>query len=152
MKSEARLLRMVRTKKEFCYVLEAENAPSSLKGAFLLRCRHDAKSLNGLEWSICTPYPICHITGDSLRVIALTEDSSAHVLDLKGRYVLPPLILHAYPSKIFHHGPYLLVVTVRATLHMWNVHTKKCVLKAESIAPLLDQCASLDQRDRKSVV
>ncbi|ODM92537.1 Protein HIRA [Orchesella cincta] len=73
------------------------------------------------------------------RIIALCENATAHVLDIKGRYAFPPIMLSGYPSKTVQSGAFLVVVTTKAFIHVWNIHAKSVVLKSESLLPLLTQ-------------
>lgn len=102
-----------------------------------LVCTHSATSLHGLEWTLCTDAPICAVTGDGHRIAVVCENATAHVLDVKGRYAFPPIMLSGQPSKILLHGAFLAVITARALVHVWNVHSKSVVLKSESLVPLL---------------
>ncbi|ODN02676.1 Protein HIRA [Orchesella cincta] len=99
-----------------------------------LACTHNSSSFNGLEWTLCTDAPICGLTGDMHRIIALCENATAHVLDIKGRYAFPPSC-----SPVTLSGAFLVVVTTKAFIHVWNIHAKTVVLKSESLLPLLTQ-------------
>jgi len=133
----------VNIKSEPGYSLEVKNRNKRPDGmCHQLRCKHQPSSVQGLEWTICTDSPICGISGDVHRIVALCEDATIHVLDLKGRYALSPVVLSSYPSKMIHSGPYLLIITTKAFLHVWNIHSKTVVIKSESLLPLLNQPGS----------
>lgn len=105
-------------------------------------CKHEKESLEGLSWTVCVESPICGLAGDASRVVVLCEDSTCHVLDVKGRYSLPPIVLPNPPHSLTLRDQYLMVITTKATLHMWNVHSKKNIIRSESLLPLLNQNVS----------
>lgn len=122
------------------YSLQVTNHHKRPDGAcHQLVCTHSSASFNGLIWTICTDAPVCGLSGDCHRIVVLCENSTAHVLDTKGRYAFPPLVLSSYPSKMVLSGAFLAIVTVKALIHIWNIHTKSVVIRSESLLPLLNQ-------------
>lgn len=105
----------------------------------VLRCVHSSLSLSGLHWTLCTDAPICAIAGNGTRIVAICEDALTHIVNLKGRYSMPPFLISSLPSKIALHGVFLMVATIKATLHVWNIFSNKTVVKSESLLPLLNQ-------------
>lgn len=95
--------------------------------------------MQGLEWTICSDAPICAASGDLCNVVALCEDATVHVFDLKGRYQMSPFVLSGYPSRLVQSGRLLLIITIKAVLHIWDVHSKTVVIKSESLIPILNQ-------------
>jgi len=102
-----------------------------------LKCQHTLSSFDGLHWAISTDAPICAVAGDRHRIVATCQDGTVHILDLKGRYTIPPYLIPSLPTKLCLSGAYLLIVTVRATVHVWNIHHHKSIIKSESILALL---------------
>lgn len=138
MKVETILHLQVNPKPDCSYSLQVTNHYQRADGmCHQLVCSHANTSLNGLEWTMCTDHPICGLTGDVHRIVAVCENATAHVLDIKGRYAFPPVVLSGLPSKIVQSGAFLVVVTSKAVIHVWNLHTKSVVLKSESLLPLL---------------
>jgi len=130
----------VTTKPESSYSLEVKNKNKRTNGVCNeLRCKHFPSSFHGLEWTLCTDAPICGISGDIHRIVAVCEDATLHIVDLKGRYALSPILLSSYPSKMVLSGAFLIIITTKACLQMWNIHTKKVIIKSESLLPLLNQ-------------
>lgn len=103
-----------------------------------MKCQHEHSSFEGLYWAISTDAPICVVAADSDRIAAACEDATVHILDLKGRYSLPPFLISSLPTKFCLNGAHLLIVTVKATLHVWNVRSNKSIIKSESISSLLN--------------
>ncbi|CAG7836286.1 unnamed protein product [Allacma fusca] len=139
MKMEQNHLQVV-VKKTGGYSLSVEN--HKRVGRFTshsITCHHEKDSLDGLNWTICVESPICGMTGDAFRVVVLCEDCTCHVLDMKGRYSLPPVVVPNFPHSMIVREQFLMITTVKATLHMWNIHLKKNVIRSESLLPLLNQ-------------
>lgn len=95
--------------------------------------------MQGLGWTGCTDAPICAVSGDLHRIVALCEDASVHVFDIKGRYAMSPFVLSGYPSRLVQSGRLLLVITIKGILHIWDIHNKTVVIKSESLVPILNQ-------------
>jgi hypothetical protein len=105
----------------------------------MIKCQHTPTSTQGLEWNVCVDAPICAVSGDLHRIVALCEDATVHIFDLKGRYAMSPFVLSGYPSRLVQNGRLLLVITIKAVLHIWDIHNKVVVLKSESLIPILNQ-------------
>lgn len=140
LKADGLLSLQVTIKQECNYSLQVTNHYQRPDGlCHQVQCIHTAQSLNGLEWTVATDAPICGLVGDQHRIGVVCENATLHLLDVKGRYAVPPITLSGQPSKILLSGPFLVIVTAKAVIHVWNVHTKSVVLKSESLLPLLVQ-------------
>ncbi|ELT95316.1 hypothetical protein CAPTEDRAFT_117691 [Capitella teleta] len=132
-------------------VLEVENnVPSGGAGSL-----HQLRCLKGgqLSWSAVLSSPALACAGNSVLSCAACTDATISVYaTASGSRLLPPLALDSKVSNLRCSAHFLMAITSRGSLHVWNITSKCAVIKNESLISLvstsdicLDSCVLTEQ-------
>ncbi|XP_071534897.1 protein HIRA isoform X2 [Panulirus ornatus] len=94
--------------------------------------------LNVVSWVAYLTSQVTAATATSGTAAFTCQDKSLHILDIKtGEMMLPPLQLQGKASQLFAQESSIMVLTVDATLTVWDLTKKKRIL-SESIKHLVE--------------
>ncbi|GFS07299.1 protein HIRA [Elysia marginata] len=120
--------------KENNLVLEGENnIELGLFKAHKLRCLRGSRCL----WEHFLTSKLCAVAGSRYVAACACADGTVNVLTPGGRRLLPALVVGAPPAFFTCSGHFLLIVTTRGQLYVWNFQTLKVEIKNESLSAFL---------------
>lgn len=64
-------------------------------------------------------------------------DRTVCILNLIGQKVFPCLVLSSKASMLEVSGHFVMVVTCKGAVYVWNVQKKKCVVKNEQLSAIM---------------
>lgn len=100
---------------------------------------HKIKSVcNGtLLWEQVFTSRILAVTGTKFLTCTACEDSSIHIFSNTGRKVLPSLVLNSPVSRLTSCRQYLMAITQKGNLFVWNVQKSTAVIRNESLMTVM---------------
>lgn len=113
-------------------VVEVENnfSPS----LHIIRCMQGGK----VTWQSILSNKAIAVAGNSYVVCAACNDRSVHLLSSSsGRRMLPPLMLDSCVSTIRCSGNYVMAVSSKGTVFVWNTQSLAAVIKNESLVSII---------------
>uniref|UniRef100_A0A2C9LTD8 Protein HIRA-like C-terminal domain-containing protein n=1 Tax=Biomphalaria glabrata TaxID=6526 RepID=A0A2C9LTD8_BIOGL len=113
-------------------VLEVENGNDS-GGIHRLRCLQGGQ----VVWDHMLMSKICAVAGSSQTLCAACQDGTLSVFSKKGRRLLPCLVLGSPPTFLSCNGHYIMVVTTKGLLFVWNCQTLKAEIKEVSLTAVM---------------
>ncbi|XP_059138607.1 protein HIRA-like isoform X2 [Physella acuta] len=123
-------------------VLEVENGLELGTGkVHRLRCIKGGKIL----WDQMFTSKICATAGSVHVLCAACVDGTVSVFSKCGRRIFPFLVVGAQPAFLICQGHYLLVVTTKGTLFVWNCSLLKVEIKQESLSAVASEKDSVDK-------
>ncbi|KAI8749010.1 protein HIRA [Biomphalaria glabrata] len=121
-------------------VLEVENGNDS-GGIHRLRCLKGGQ----VVWDHMLMSKICAVAGSSQTLCAACQDGTLSVFSKKGRRLLPCLVLGSPPTFLSCNGHYIMVVTTKGLLFVWNCQTLKAEIKEVSLTAVMSEKDTVDQ-------
>ncbi|GAB6030239.1 hypothetical protein CHUAL_005915 [Chamberlinius hualienensis] len=122
-------------KKDSCIVLELENGISAASDVLVhkLKCSRD----NNEGWEVLLPAKGCAVAGSKHIVCVVCDDCSLSIYSSVGRRLQPPLILTSMASRLTCNGYFIMVITSRGWVSVWDVKKQQIVVKNESLLPIM---------------
>ncbi|KAH9524197.1 hypothetical protein Btru_053770 [Bulinus truncatus] len=123
-------------------VLEVEN--SFELGAVRV---HRLKCVRGgkMVWNQMLTSKISAVAGSGHVLCAACIDGTLSVFSSKGRRLLPSLVLGTPPAFLSCNGPYVMAVTTKGLLFVWNFNTLKAEIQQESLSTVMSEKDTVDQ-------
>uniref|UniRef100_A0A2C9JMA3 Protein HIRA n=1 Tax=Biomphalaria glabrata TaxID=6526 RepID=A0A2C9JMA3_BIOGL len=88
--------------------------------------------------------PSCQVNL-SQTLCAACQDGTLSVFSKKGRRLLPCLVMGSPPTFLSCNGHYIMVVTTKGLLFVWNCQTLKAEIKEESLTAVMSEKDTVDQ-------
>ncbi|XP_061179684.1 protein HIRA-like [Saccostrea echinata] len=98
-----------------------------------MRCVQEGLTL----WEQVLNSPILSVTGSKTVVCASCEDGSLHMYSSTGSRILPSIVLDSKVSKLHIKGFFVMVITQKAFLYIWNVQQQSVVIRKESLKTII---------------
>ena len=99
----------------------------------VLKCTQPTK----LVWETCITSPGIALAGNRCIACVACQDRSLCIFSSSGRRILPNLVLDSSVSILQCNGYYVMVVTSRGGVYIWDAQNRTAVVKNESVLPIL---------------
>ncbi|BFZ18214.1 hypothetical protein BsWGS_21253 [Bradybaena similaris] len=106
-----------------------------------LRCMRGAKVM----WDHMLTSKISAVAGSNHTICAACLDGTVSVFSIGGRRLLPALVAGAPPAYFSCKGYYVLVVTSKGMLYVWNCQSLKAEIRQESLTTIMSDKDKIDQ-------
>ncbi|XP_028396728.1 protein HIRA-like [Dendronephthya gigantea] len=114
--------------------LQLENNLShSASNLNVLKCTQPAK----LIWETCIKSPGIALAGNRNIACVACQDRSLCIFSSSGRRILPNLVLDSSVSILQCNVFYVMVVTSRGGVYVWDAQKRTAIVKNESVQPIL---------------
>lgn len=119
---------------ESTVTLQLENSLNQSASALnVLKCLQTTKT----AWETCVASPGIALAGNRNIACIACQDRSLCIFSSSGRRILPNLVLSSPVSILQCNGYYVMVVTSRGGVYVWDAQNATAVVKNESVAPIL---------------
>uniref|UniRef100_T1ING8 Protein HIRA n=1 Tax=Strigamia maritima TaxID=126957 RepID=T1ING8_STRMM len=143
LKAEKMLTYKVSTdKKETNLLLELDNAVQ----VSATMCVHKLKCTVGEGkscWEVLLHSRGVAITGNSNAITVACEDNSLSIFSNLGQRLVPSVVLPSACSRLQSKDCYVMVVTSKAHVFVWDVKNEKIIVKNESLYPIMSTSSDL---------
>lgn len=91
------------------------------------------------EWEAVLGVPAAGVVANNDIIAVACEDATLHLMETKnGQRPIPPLVLPSAPSRLALSGrQYVMAVTSRGGVSVWNFEKGCCLVKNESLLPIM---------------
>lgn len=121
-------------------ILEVENnVHVGMVTVHKLKC----SSGGGICWEQVLTSRVLLVAGSKYLVCVACEDKSVTFFTSGGRKVFPSLILNAKASVLDCNGHYIMVITQKGRLYVWNMQKKCSVIKNETLNIVMSESDSI---------
>ncbi|XP_022258852.1 protein HIRA-like, partial [Limulus polyphemus] len=124
------------------YTLELENNISI--GAGLVIHKLKCLSQGGPVWEAILTSRGAGIAGSRHAACVVCEDSTLSVFSAGGQRLLPPVVLSSPATRLTCSDQYVMVLTSRGCVSVWNIQELKTLVKNESLLPIMQAPAGTD--------
>lgn len=117
-----------------CITLEVENEIRTGMTT-LHRLRFDCKGT--VLWEQVFTSRILAVTGTKCLTAVVCDDSSVHIFSNTGRKVFPSLVLNSPASRLTSCRHYLMVITKKGSLYVWDIQKCVAVIRNEPLTTIM---------------
>ncbi|XP_035212178.1 protein HIRA-like [Stegodyphus dumicola] len=117
--------------------LEIENNISVGSGVVI----HRLKCLFGttLKWEIALNNKGAAVAGSMLLCCVVCDDNTLSVFSNNGRRLYPPIVLTSSVTRLSCSDQYVMVITSKGYLSVWDCSKIKCLIQNESLLPIMQE-------------
>ncbi|GAB1610038.1 protein HIRA-like isoform X1 [Argonauta hians] len=98
-----------------------------------------------LCWEQLLPSRAVCVAGSSHVACVACEDCSIAFYSCGGQKIFPSLILNARVSVLECNGPYIMAITQKGRLYVWNILEKRCVISNENINIIMNEADQIEK-------
>ncbi|GFR01595.1 protein HIRA [Trichonephila clavata] len=122
--------------------LEIENSISVGSGVLI----HRLKCLSGttLMWEIALNSKGAAVAGSRLVSCIVCEDKTLSIFSQNGRRLYPPIVLTSHVTRLTCSDQYVMVITSKGYMSVWDCLKLKNLLQNESLYPIMQDDATGD--------
>lgn len=115
--------------------VETENDIPAGAGNKVHHCR--CLCASKVLWEQLLSARILSVAGSRHMTCVACEDRTLHLFDKGGKRLLPPLMLGSLVSVLKCSAEYVMAVTARGYLHVWNVSERRAIVQGQSLSAIM---------------